>query len=174
MRRITILMLLAAFIFMTNPGFTQAQSSPNFDVTILSPGQIKEFPGTDQLIKVRIVNRSGKEMKDVFSYITMANLTKTWTVNLEDYSADQATPIGTMKPGEEITVDLPIQLVYAAKYYLYVTVISKESTVIASSDAIPIEIMGNTKIVPLQVQVVAIAVPLILLIMMIYAIKRKK
>jgi hypothetical protein len=140
MRRVTILLLLTAFIFITHPGFTQAQTSPNFDITILSPDQIKEYPGKDELVKVRIVNRSGKEMKDVFTYITMANLTKTWTVNLEDYSADQATPIGTLKPGEEIVVDLPIKLVYAAKYYLYVTVVSKESTVITSSDAIPVHI----------------------------------
>ncbi|MCD9026446.1 hypothetical protein [Cohnella silvisoli] len=174
MRKSMLLLLLIGLLFVTNAGFAQAQGNPNFEINIVFPQKIEQLPGIDTLIKVSIINKTDKEMHDVFTYITMANLTKTWTVNLEDYSADQPTAIGTMKPNEEKIVELPIKLVYSADYYLYATVVSKESKIITSSDAIPVKILGNTKIVPLQVQIVSILIPLLLLIALIYVIKRKK
>jgi uncharacterized membrane protein len=145
-----------------------------FQIQIVSPEQITQYPGKDTLIKVSIKNITDKEIQNVFVYITMANLSKTWTVNLEDYSADQPTTIGTMKPNEEKVVELPIKLVYSADYYLYTTVLTKDSNIITSSNAIPVKILGNTKIVPLQVQIVSIAIPLLLLLTLIATIIRKK
>jgi hypothetical protein len=169
------MLLMLIFLVAVQIGNANAQDTPAmFQINIVSPEQITEYPGKDVLIKVSIKNNTNKEIHDVFTYITMANLSKTWTVNLEDYSADQPTTIGTMKPNEEKVVDLPIKLVYAADYYLYTTVVSKESNRITSSNAIPVKILGNTKIVPLQVQLVSIAIPFLLLLALIVTIIRKK
>jgi hypothetical protein len=174
MRKYLILLFLASIFFVFNTGLAQAQSHSDFTIQILSPTKVAEYPGKELKIKVKITNTSDKEIKNVFTYITMANLSKNWTVNLEDYSADQPVTIGTMKPHEEKIVILPIQLVYTADYYLYTTVVSKDNHVITSSDAIPVKIIGNTKIVPLQVQVVSIIMPLLLLTWLLVSIKRKR
>ncbi|QCJ44253.1 hypothetical protein FAY30_21380 [Bacillus sp. S3] len=170
---LTIFVLFSVlFVFHSRPA--NAQSNSNFTIEILSPEKVAEYPGKELKVKVKITNTSDKEIKDIFTYITMANLSKNWTVNLEDYSADQPITIGTMKPHEERIVNLPIQLVYTADYYLYTTVVSKENHVITSSDAIPVKIIGNTKIVPLQVQIVSIVIPLLLLSLLLMTMKRRR
>jgi uncharacterized membrane protein len=174
MRKYLILLFLAPIFFIFNTGLAEAQSNSDFTIQILSPTKVAEYPGKELKIKVKITNTSDHEIKNVFTYITMANLSKNWTVNLEDYSADQPVTIGTMKPHEEKIVKLPIQLVYTADYYLYTTVVSKDNPVVTSSDAIPVKIIGNTKIIPLQVQVVSIVMPLLLLIWLLVSIKRKR
>ncbi|MFJ7724799.1 hypothetical protein ACIQXV_01420 [Neobacillus sp. NPDC097160] len=174
MKKYLTILLLFTFLFVFNSGFAKAQSNSDFTIEILSPTKVAEYPGKELKIKVKITNTSDKEIKDIFTYITMANLSKNWTVNLEDYSADQPVTIGTMKPHEEKIVNLPIQLVYTADYYLYTTVVSKEYHVITSSDAIPVKIIGNTKIVPLQVQIVSIVIPLLLLSLFLISMKRKR
>ncbi|MFF2448161.1 hypothetical protein ACFVSW_13770 [Neobacillus sp. NPDC058068] len=174
MKKYMTILLLLSILLIFNTGMASAQSNSNFTIEILSPTKVAEYPGKELKIKVKITNATDKEIKDVFTYITMANLSKNWTVNLEDYSSDQPVTIGTMKPHEEKIINLPIQLVYTADYYLYTTVVSKENHVITSSDAIPVKIIGNTKIVPLQVQIVSIVMPLLLLTLLLIAIKRKK
>jgi uncharacterized membrane protein len=174
LKKYFILLLFTSIFFVFNTGFVHAQDNSHFKIDILSPAKIAEYPGKELKIKVKITNISNSEIKNVFTYITMANLSKNWTVNLEDYSADQPITIGTMKPHEEKIVNLPIQLVYTADYYLYTTVVSKENHVITSSDAIPVKIIGNTKIVPLQVQIVSIIMPSLLLLSLLFVIKRKR
>ncbi|WP_026695369.1 hypothetical protein [Peribacillus kribbensis] len=170
---LTILILFAGLLGF-NTGIAKAQDTSNFTIEILSPAKVAEYPGKELKIKVKITNTTDQEIKNVFTYITMANLSKNWTVNLEDYSADQPVTIGTMKPHEEKIVNLPIQLVYTADYYLYTTVVSKENPVITSSVAIPVKIIGNTKIVPLQVQIVSTVMPLLLLVLLFITMKIKR
>jgi hypothetical protein len=165
---------LSIFLMLSNSNFVHAQESTNFNVQILSPKEIKEFPGKEFTIKVKIMNKIDKDIHNVFTYITMANLSKKWTVNLEDYSADAGTDIGTIKAHQFKVVELPIMLVYTADYYLYTTVVSKDNPIITSSDAIPVKVLGNTKIVPMQVATVAISIPTILLIALIYSVRRNK
>jgi uncharacterized membrane protein len=174
MKKYFTILLLTSIFFIFTTELTKAESNSDFTIEILSPSKVAEYPGKELKVKVKITNTSEKEIKNVFTYITMANLTKNWTVNLEDYSADQPVTIGSMKPHQEKIVKLPIQLVYTADYYLYTTVVSKDNDIITSSDAIPVKIIGNTKIVPLQVQIVAIGMPLLLLILLLVAIKRKR
>ncbi|MFJ5712922.1 hypothetical protein [Neobacillus sp. NPDC093127] len=174
MKKYMTILLFLSVLLIFNTGIASAQSKSNFTIEILSPTKVAEYPGKELKIKVKITNTTDNEIKDIFTYITMANLSKNWTVNLEDYSADQPVTIGTMKQHEEKIVNLPIQLVYTADYYLYTTVVSKENHVITSSDAIPVKIIGNTKIVPLQVQIVSIVMPLLLLSLLLLAMKRKR
>ncbi|UHA60871.1 hypothetical protein KDJ21_003980 [Metabacillus litoralis] len=93
---------------------------------------------------------------------------KKWTVNLEDYSADKPEQVKELKPGETKEISLPIRFVYTSNYYLYVTAASAHSLDIYSSNGIPIEIMGNTKINPTIIQVVSIGTPLIILIFVVF------
>jgi len=174
MKKNFIFLCIVAVFFISNSNLVKAQERSNFDIQILSPTHINEYPGKDFIIKVKITNKTDKDIKDIFTYITMANLSKKWTVNLEDYSADAGTIIGTIKAHESKIVDLPVTVVYTADYYLYTTVISNQDKQITSSDAIPVTVLGNTCIVPLHVAIVATVIPFLLLCLFICNIRKKR
>ncbi|MES1042586.1 hypothetical protein [Peribacillus simplex] len=165
MRKIFFLMtiLCSSYLF-TQHSFAQSATHPNISVNVMSPESIKEYPGFEMRIKAQVINNTNQSISDVMAYITMANTIKHWTVNLEDYSADEPIYIGTLKPNEIKTVQLPIRFVYKDQYKLYVTASSDREKEVYSSSSIPVDILGNTKINPLIVEVVAIAIPLMLLI----------
>ena len=71
----------------------------------------------------------------------------------------------------------PIRFVYTDKYKLYVTASSDQESAVYSSDSITVDILGNTKINPLMVEVIAIAIPLLLLIWLLvetYRVRKKR
>ncbi|MCH1643131.1 hypothetical protein MJ257_23815 [Paenibacillus timonensis] len=140
-----------------------AMEQPNVEVKVISPNQVKDYPGKETTVKAQVTNHTNQSIKDLVVYITMADMGKKWTVNLEDYSADKPEQIKELKPGESKEISLPIRFVYTSNYYLYVTAASAHSLDIYSSNGIPIEIMGNTKIDPTIIQVVSIGTPLIIL-----------
>lgn len=143
-------------------------------IQILSPAKVKNYPGYETKVKVKITNQTGNNVSKAMVYITMADLGKHWTVNLEDYSADQPIRIKTLAPGQSINVSLPIRFVYTSHYKLYVTVSSDQNLAIYSSNAIPVTILGNTKIDPTLVTLIAIIEPFILLLLLMYTLFRRK
>lgn len=95
----------------------------------------------------------------------MADWGNHMTVNLEDYFTEKPVTINTLKAGESKTVELTLRFVYVSEYYLYTSVVSGEFKQIASSLAIPVEITGNTMIDKNMVQTIAIAEPVVVLLL---------
>ena len=90
MRKLLCLVLILCSSLLVTPySFAQTSAKPNISVTIQSPGSVKEYPGFETKIKAQVTNNTNQAIPDVMAYITMANTIKHWTVNLEDYSADQ-------------------------------------------------------------------------------------
>ncbi|MEI6580413.1 MAG: hypothetical protein WCN92_13255 [Eubacteriales bacterium] len=159
------LLFSVVFIFIlsfSTGAFAAAQQ--DISVSILSPKSAEGYPGMEQKIIAEVKNNTGKPIEDVMVYITMADINKHMTVNLEDYSADKPIVIGTLVANEAKTVELPVRLVYVSRFYLYTTVVSGTSTQIVSSDAIPVQIIGNTMINKTIVQIVSAVTPLTVLI----------
>ncbi|WP_449623015.1 hypothetical protein [Robertmurraya sp. Marseille-Q9965] len=157
-----VLAILLGFVVTGQNAFAMEQ--PNVEVKVISPTQVKDYPGKETTVKAQITNHTNQSIKDLVVYITMADMGKKWTVNLEDYSADKPEQVKELKPGETKEISLPIRFVYTSNYYLYVTAASTHSLDIYSSNGIPIDIMGNTKINPTIIQVVSMGTPLIILI----------
>ncbi|KAB7668911.1 DUF2393 domain-containing protein [Bacillus sp. B1-b2] len=157
-----VLAILLGFVVTGQNAFAMEQ--PNVEVKVISPTQVKDYPGKETTVKAQITNHTNQSIKDLVVYITMADMGKKWTVNLEDYSADKPEQVKELKPGETKEFSLPIRFVYTSNYYLYVTAASTHSLDIYSSNGIPIDIMGNTKINPTIIQVVSMGTPLIVLV----------
>lgn len=172
--RIKAAIVILFVLCLSLPLTVNAAEKPNVEVVIISPDGVKDYPGTEVEIKAKVTNHSNQTIEDMMAYITMADLNKHWTVNLEDYSADQPISIGTLSPNDTKEVSLPIRFVYTSRYHLYVTATSTKEPWIYSSSAIPIEIMGNTKIDPLFVQIVSIGEPVILIGSLITLIIRRR
>lgn len=158
-----VLAILLGFVITGQSAMAMEQ--PNVEVKVISPQQVKDYPGKETTVKAQITNHTSQSIKDLVVYITMVDMGKKWTVNLEDYSADQPQQVKELKPGETKEISLPIRFVYTSNYYLYVTATSAHSFDVYSSNGIPIEIMGNTKINPTIIQVVSIGTPLLILIL---------
>ncbi|WP_391207118.1 hypothetical protein [Psychrobacillus sp. L4] len=161
-----------SFIVMQTSGIVSA--SDTIDIKILSPDAVENYPGLETNVEVEITNLSNTELKNAMAYITMADIGKHMTVNLEDYGADVPVLLDTLKPQQSVKVELPIRFVYTSKYKLYVTVSSDDDLQIHSSESIPVHILGNTKIDPLIVQIVSIVMPVILLLLLFFVRTRKK
>jgi hypothetical protein len=143
-------------------------------ISILSPSGVKDYPGREETVKAQIKNNTDKAINDILVYITMADINKNMTVNLEDYSADKPVTVTSLQPNETKIVELPIRFVYTSNYYLYTTVVSKENNQIISSDSIPIEIMGNTKVDKNMVLMISYVEPVLLVLGTIFIMFGKK
>lgn len=176
MKKFSVILMLTILMMNMVPLAFANDQKQNIQVEILSPDGIKDFPGREEVIKIRVKNNTSNDLHGLLVYITMADLNKNMTVNLEDYNADKPILVDTLKSGESQDIELPVRFVYTSKYYLYVTVANKENTTITSSVAIPIEIMGNTKINKVSAMSVAIAEPIVLLglVGFVYGARRKK
>lgn len=138
-----------------------AEKNSAVSVQILSPDKVTGIAGIDETIKAEVTNNTDQDIQNLMAYITMADMDKHMTVNLEDYGADKPFVIGTLKAGDHVDVELPVRLVYVSRYYLYTTVVSGDSLTVYSSTAIPVEILGNTMISKPMVEGIAIAVPIV-------------
>jgi hypothetical protein len=165
--------LLAVFLLLAAaPQYTGAQAAvpSKLAVELLSPDQVKDFPGIEKIVKAKVTNLTGQAIPDVMTYITLADLGKHMTVNLEDYSADKPVVIGTLQQGESKTVELPIRFVYTSRFFLYVTAVSSATSSIDSSAAIPVEIISNSSMNTGVVAMVSIGMPVLLLILIGFVI----
>ena len=176
MKKYSVILILTILIMNMVPLAFASDITQGIQVKILSPDGIKDFPGREEIVKVRVSNNTSNDLSGLLVYITMADLKKNMTVNLEDYNADKPVVVDSLKSGESQDIELPVRFVYTSKYYLYVTVANKENTTITSSVAIPIEIMGNTKINKPSAMGVAIGEPLVILgiVILVYGARRKK
>ncbi|MGB3367575.1 MAG: hypothetical protein WBA54_08805 [Acidaminobacteraceae bacterium] len=168
---------IAVLMLMNMPTLVFASElSSNIVVEILSPIAISDYPGKEDVIKASIRNNGPKDLNEVLVYITMVDVKKNMTVNLEDYNADKPVYIETLKSGEIQLIELPVRFVYTSKYDLYVTAVAKENRNVTSSKSISIEILGNTKINKTLAMSVAFLEPVILLafVGILYGVRRKK
>jgi hypothetical protein len=167
MRIWSLCVMAAILIAGLSPLKVSAQEPSKLSVELLSPTEVHGFPGIEQLVKAKITNLSDSAIPDVMAYITMADIHKHMTVNLEDYSADKPVVIGELKAKESREVELPVRFVYTSSYFLYVTAISTQIPPIQSSIAIPIDIISNSKMDIGAVQFVTFGMPAIMIISLI-------
>ena len=176
MKRIYVVLTILLFSALSPFTSVYAKDIDNnkLSISIQSPTGVKNYPGIEKTIKAEIKNNTEKPIKDILVYITMTDIKKSMTVNLEDYSADKPVTVNLLNPNETKTVELPIRFVYTSNYYLYTTVISKQYKQIVSSNSIQIEIMGNTKVDKSMVMVVSFVEPILLIFGTVFIIIRKK
>ena len=169
-RAISIVAILFSLLLVGQSAFAMKQ--PNIEVNILSPQEVKDYPGKEATITAEVTNHSKESIKNLIVYITMADMGKKWTVNLEDYSADKPVQIKELNAGETRKISLPIRFVYTSNYHLYVTAASEEELDIYSSNSIPVNVLGNTKMDPMIVQIVSILTPVVLLVIVLWKFNR--
>ncbi|WP_238882621.1 hypothetical protein [Clostridium sp. YIM B02551] len=176
MRKIYIaltLLLILALSPLTNV-YAKDLNTEKLSISITSPSNVRDYPGKQTLVKAEVKNNTDKPIKDLLVYITMADTKKNMTVNLEDYSADKPIKVDILNPGETKIVELPIRFVYTSNYYLYTTAVSKEYNQVISSDAIPIKIMGNTKVDKNMVLAISYIEPILLVLGTVFIMLKKK
>ena len=171
---IVFAMFLILALFPLTSVYAKNSNSDKLSISILSPSLVKDYPGREEVVKAQIKNNTDKPIEKVLVYITMADIKKNMTVNLEDYSADKPVTIDIIKPNETRVIELPVRFVYTSNYYLYTTVVSKEYNQIVSSNSIKVEIMGNTKIDKNMVMMITYLEPMLLIFGTVIVMLRKK
>jgi hypothetical protein len=175
MRKWSFCMMVAILLLVSlSPLKVSAQEIPKLSVELMSPTEVHGFPGIELKVKAKITNNTDTAVPDVMAYITMADIRKHMTVNLEDYSADKPIVLGELKAKESREVELPIRFVYTSSYFLYVTAVSTQIPSIQSSIAIPIDIISNSKMDIGAVRIITFGMPAIMIISLIAIIAYRR
>lgn len=169
MRKKLVILILALGMLLLNLSVVWAQEpvQPKLSLAILSPQRVEGYAGKEEIVKVRVTNQTDQPIRDLLVYITMADLGKNSTVNLEDFNADKPVSLSMLSAQESKVIDLPVRFVYTSRYDLYVTAISKGYQETVSSSSIPIQIMGNTQIDKNQVLILSIIEPVAVLLLLV-------
>ena len=166
-----VLALLTLGMILLNYSVAGAQepvtAQPKLGLTILSPQIVEGYAGKEETVRVQVTNNTGQSIQDILIYITMADLSKNSTVNLEDFNADKPVSVQTLGAKESKFIDLPVRFVYTSQYDLYVTAISKGYHETVSSVSIPVQIAGNTQVDKNQVFMLSFLEPLLVLLMLV-------
>lgn len=169
MKKIVLMFAMMALcgilsLSLSTPVFAEG-STPNYvSVTILSPTDVTAYPGYETTVRASVRNNTDQVLNDLVVYITMVDLTKNMTVNLEDYNASVPVVIPELPANSETIVELPIILVYPDTFHLYVSVANLDTNTIISSDSIVTAIQSQVSIDPNLVILVSISTPILILL----------
>lgn len=160
---ICLLLMNLSIVWAQEPAATTAKLA----VKILSPQQVQGYAGKGETVRVQVTNNTTQPIQDILVYITMADLSKNSTVNLEDFNADKPVSVATLGAKESKMLDLPVRFVYTSQYDLYVTAISKGYQETVSSVSIPVQIVGNTQVDKSQVLLLSFLEPFVVLMILV-------
>lgn len=152
-------------VSLSNKTYALATTDPYVSVQILSPDQVTAYPGYETTVQAQVTNNTDQTLTNLVVYITMVDLTKNMTVNLEDYNASVPVVIDSLSAYGTQTVDLPIILVYPDTFHLYVSVANLDTMTIISSDAIETDIMSQASIDSTVVTVISVVSPVAVLLL---------
>lgn len=161
------LFIILSFVFIlsfASLSSTKVNADSYVSVEILSPSEVTSYPGYETMIQAKVTNNTSTDLTNLVVYITMVDLTKNMTVNLEDYNASVPVVIDNLPANSSTNVDLPIILVYPDTFHLYVTVANIDTLTICSSDAIVTNIMSQASIDPSIITYVSAITPVITLL----------
>ncbi|MGD9910608.1 MAG: hypothetical protein AB7U79_08430 [Candidatus Izemoplasmatales bacterium] len=160
MKKALFVILLTLSILSMIPQISMKVKADSYvSVEILSPSAVTSYPGYETTIQAKVTNNTSTDLTNLVVYITMVDLTKNMTVNLEDYNASVPVVIDRLVANSSMTVDLPIILVYPDTFHLYVTVANVDTLTICSSDAIVTNIMSQASIDPTLITYVSSVTP---------------
>jgi hypothetical protein len=122
-----------------------------------------------------IVNHGQKPLMGIVLYLSLVNLDKgkEHPVDLEDWSAQKAVHIDMLQSSETFRTTWPMRLIQSGRYDLFVTAVLPERDMPVTSKIVHFDIAPKKTIVPSRIWPVALGMPLmILLIMLFIRIKR--
>lgn len=164
-----VLIFLTLGMLIMNVSLAWAQEpavQPKLGLKIVSPQHVEGYAGKEETVRVQVTNTTDQSIKDILVYITMADLSKNSTVNLEDFNADKPVLIQNLGAKKSKILDLTVRFVYTSQYDLYVTAVSKEYRETVSSASIPVRIIGNTQVDKNQVLMLSVFEPLAVLLLL--------
>lgn len=117
-----------------------------------------------------IKNNSGKPINGLVGWINLVELTvgHEQPMDLEDWSAHKAISQTTLEPGGIIKTNWPMRLIKSGDYRVIIAVTSRAGNAVSTSHAIDFHVSQRPVISSNRVLFIALVIPLILLILLIY------
>ena len=163
MKKIKLLGLSAILILLVP--WSGLFASKNGDVIIRLKNTSKNLVMGDTPVFQSVVSNAGKtEVHGAILYISLAFLKKGQErpQDLEDWSAENAVRISSLKPGTSTNIPWKLRLISWGKYGMMVTMLEADRKHPVTSDMITFNIGAKPTINPSRIVPVAIGVPLLL------------
>ena len=143
----------------------------------INPPSLQANMGDKITYQGTITNNSDKPVTNLIVYISLANVTqgKESPMDLEDWSANKAIKVESIRPGGTYEGQWPMRLIDSGSYVAYITVVDKNDDTPISSVMSHLEIKRILRLNPNNVLPVAVGEPAVLgAVFMLIAFWRRK
>lgn len=145
-------------------------------IELISPSGASTRPVYDDIVVSKVSNNTGATMNDLIVYVTIIDTTNNIAVAVDEYGStvDKPRKIESLLPEETIDIEIPIRFMYVGEFELYTSIMHKESNTVISSSPITIDMIGDSNINTNLVIIVSIAVPIFLLVIVLWLNGKQK
>lgn len=153
-----------------------AAGNNDLSIRLVSPVGADIRPVYEDMVVSEITNQTNETMDNLLVYITIIDMTNNIAVAVDEYGStvDKPRKIESLAPGETVMIEIPIRFMYVGEFELYTSVMYKEDNTVVSSAPITLNMIGDSNINPGLVMVVAIMVPFLILVGIVWLNQKQK
>lgn len=135
-----------------------AHAADDLDIQA-SPSIIDIDLGDLTNIELTITNNTENTISDAVAHIDIVDLSTDGSADAEDWSSTLNKPVPLIPPGESATLSWDIQPITPGTYSLYAVALDPNSTAVAVTDTVTINVTDKRSLNPNGILPVAIAIP---------------
>lgn len=151
----------------TNVRAAAGGTGQSIQVEIVSPTTIETTPIYEGNAEIIVTNQSDVEQSNLNCFLSVVDEDRKQSFPMDEFGADsyQTRTIDTLKPGESVTVSIPLRIMYVGNFQLIANVADYSTNQVYAAASLPIKMLSNTSLHKGLVIGVSVAMPLMLTVM---------
>lgn len=140
----------------------------------VAPESLQTGLGSTEVIEV-LVSNSGTQRTGMLSvHIDITDPQSEFSVDPEDWTPELTQLLGSVDPGDSVSLTWELQPITAGSYFLYAVVFEEGSLEVATSRAVVIEVLSNRILNPEGVLPAVIGVPAVVAFLLGLVTRRRR
>lgn len=133
-------------------------------VEIISPDRIESAPIYEEDVVVAVTNLSDTAQTNLNCFLTVVDEERKQSFPMDEFGPDsyQTRTIDYLRPGETVTVCIPLRVMYVGNFQLVANVVDYISNKVYAASSLQIRMISNTNLHKELVIIVSVVMPLLL------------
>lgn len=170
---VVVATLLTAALLTTMSVSASAQSSDAITVDLRADAVAVEL-GEMVDLAILVTNNSPEPARDLVVHIDITSLDRDGSVDPEDWTPTLSKPIDQLEVGRSATIPWTIQPISPGRFTVYAVVLSPDSTVVPTSNAVMIDVVDRRTLNPQGVLPVALGMPAVVGLLFLDRVRRNR
>lgn len=143
------------------------KTSESIQVEIVSPKVIEAAPIYEGNVEIVVTNKSDMEQNALNCFLSVVDEERKQSFPMDEFGADsyQSRTIDALKPGESVTISIPLRVMYVGNFQLIANVVDYSTNQVYAAASLPINMYSNTNLHKGLVIGVSAVMPVILAVM---------